>query len=32
MPESYTGQYLADMVEPAVTVRRARKKPDPVAA
>ncbi len=32
VPESYTGQYLADMVEPAVTVRRPRKKPDPVAA
>ena len=32
VPESYTGQYLADLVEPAVTVRRARKKPAPVAA
>ena len=32
VPESYTGQYLADLVEPEVKVRRARKKPDPVAA
>ena len=29
---SYTGQYLADLVEPEVKVRRARKKRDPVAA
>ncbi len=32
VPESYTGQYLADLVEPEVKVRRARKKPAPVAA
>ena len=31
--DSYTGQYLADLVEPQVKVRRARKrKADPVAA
>ena len=28
-PESYTGQYLADLVEPEVKVRRARKKRGP---
>ena len=32
VPESYTGQYLADLVEPEVKVRRARKKAAPVAA
>ncbi len=32
VPKSYTGQYLADLVEPEVKVRRARKKPAPVAA
>jgi excinuclease ABC subunit A len=32
VPESYTGQYLADMVQPEVKVRRARKKAAPVAA
>jgi excinuclease ABC subunit A len=32
VPDSYTGQFLADLVEPEVKVRRARKKPAPVAA
>jgi excinuclease ABC subunit A len=32
VPQSYTGQYLSEMVEPEVKVRRARKKPAPVAA
>ena len=29
---SYTGQFLAEMVEPEVKVRRAKRKADPVAA
>ncbi|MDX6615370.1 MAG: excinuclease subunit [Solirubrobacterales bacterium] len=29
---SYTGQFLAEMVEPQVKVRRAKRKADPVAA
>jgi excinuclease ABC subunit A len=32
VPESYTGQYLADLVEPKVKVTRARKPKAPVAA
>jgi excinuclease ABC subunit A len=32
VPDSYTGQFLAALVEPEVKVRRARKKPAPVAA
>ncbi|MDP9189091.1 MAG: excinuclease ABC subunit UvrA [Actinomycetota bacterium] len=33
VPESYTGEFLAELLEPEVKVRRARKrKPDPVAA
>ena len=32
VPDSYTGQFLAALVEPKVKVRRARKKPAPVAA
>jgi excinuclease ABC subunit A len=32
VPESYTGQYLSDLVEPQVKVTRARKAKAPVAA
>jgi excinuclease ABC subunit A len=32
VPDSYTGQFLADLVEPAVKVSRARKPKAPVAA
>src|SRR5688572_8940870 len=32
VPGSYTGQFLADLVEPEVKVRRARKRKQPVAA
>ncbi len=32
VPESYTGQYLADLVEPEVKVARSRKRKQPVAA
>jgi excinuclease ABC subunit A len=32
VPDSYTGQFLADLVEPEVRVRRTRKPKAPVAA
>jgi excinuclease ABC subunit A len=32
VPDSYTGQYLADLVRPEVKVRRAGKPKAPVAA